>query len=557
MNDGARATHTDPLIGRVLDGRYRLVSPIADGGMGRVYLAEQQALDRTVAIKVLRVDEDSGSLDNFRARFFREAKLSSRLSHPNTVRVYDYGKTDDDIYYIVMEYIRGSTLNAILKLEGPMDPLRAIGLALQLCGSLAEAHALGVIHRDLKPDNLMISRQADGQESLRVLDFGIARPLLDNDLPTQSGLLYGSPGYMSPEQILGHELTVRSDLYSVGAILFRTLTGRRPFTQEKSTLLLAQHLHSEPPTFSDINPRLTLPQSLEWVVRQCLKKDPAERFSSVAELAWALRICSMELRGMSTPVPMALRDGRVILPPEVESGLRRLDGGDATIASSAQSSRILTPVGLPAPRRTPPVVIALATALAICVAFGASAWWSVVYLAPPADPPLSEAPDATRMASPEPPLTSESPQPAPPAPVAVAPAPVPVPQAEPPRPAPAPRTPQPRERAPQPEPAPQPQPQVAAVLPPEPAPQPAPAAPAPSVEAVSLAVLTFESDPPGATVRLNGVAIGRTPLRGQPVAHGVYELRLENGAQSIVRTIRIGSRGSTSYRWQGDQLLAR
>src|SRR5688572_7153666 len=205
--DEDQPTHAmvaDPLVGRILDGRYKIIRRLATGGMGQVYLAEQQGLGRTVAVKVLSTPPSESETNDFRERFFREARLCSRLTHPNTVRIYDYGHTSDDVYYIVMEYLDGQTLTMVLR-EAPLDPLRVIALAAQVCSSLSEAHALGLIHRDLKPDNLIITRPADGREFVRVVDFGIAKDMLGGDAPTQAGMLFGSPGYMSPEQILRSE----------------------------------------------------------------------------------------------------------------------------------------------------------------------------------------------------------------------------------------------------------------------------------------------------------------------------------------------------------------
>jgi serine/threonine protein kinase len=323
------AIAADPLVGRVLDGRFRIVRRLATGGMGRVYVAEQRGLERTVALKVLGVDPGRKVDASFRDRFFREAKLCSKLSHPNTVRIYDYGQTEDGVFYIAMEFLDGQTLSAILK-SGPLDPVRLVNFAVQVCGSLAEAHGLGLIHRDLKPDNLIVTRTADGREFVRVLDFGVAKDTTATDLPTEAGMVYGSPGYMSPEQILDHQLTARSDIYSLGAILYRMATGSKPFGSTNAVALLTRHVYSPPQPFREANPHIEVLRSLEWITLTCLAKDPADRFATSAEVARALKVVELEARGLLAKVELSLRDGRLVLSPEVEEGLMRF-GGDISV----------------------------------------------------------------------------------------------------------------------------------------------------------------------------------------------------------------------------------
>jgi serine/threonine protein kinase len=323
------AIAADPLVGRVLDGRFRIVRRVATGGMGRVYIAEQRGLERTVALKVLGVEGGRRVDASFRDRFFREAKLCSKLTHPNTVRIYDYGQTEDGVFYIAMEFLDGQTLSAILK-SGPLDPVRIVNFAVQVCGSLAEAHSLGLIHRDLKPDNLIVTRTADGREFVRVLDFGVAKDTTNTDLPTEAGMVYGSPGYMSPEQILDQALSPRSDIYSLGAILYRMATGTKPFGSTNAVALLTRHVYSPPQPFREANPHLEIPRSLEWVTLTCLAKDPADRFATSAEVARALKVCELEARGLLANAELRLHEGRLQLSREVEEGLLRF-GGDISV----------------------------------------------------------------------------------------------------------------------------------------------------------------------------------------------------------------------------------
>lgn len=313
------------LIGRVLDGRYRILSELARGGMGRVYKAEQQPLGRPIALKVLEIGQREGDeAESFRQRFFREAAICAKLTHPNTVRIFDYGKTEDGIFFIAMELLEGLTLRQVLTSDAPLEPWRVIELTLQICGSLAEAHGLGLVHRDLKPSNIILTKHADGREFVNILDFGLVKDIGVEAATeaTQAGVILGSPMYMSPEQILQSQLDGRSDIYSLGVTLFSAFTGRKPFRQESALALMNCHLNVPPPPFAEVNPELDLPASLEWITRTCLQKDPARRFASVKELARALRAADLELRGALPNLVMELDDaGRVRLPPEFEEQL--------------------------------------------------------------------------------------------------------------------------------------------------------------------------------------------------------------------------------------------
>jgi serine/threonine protein kinase len=467
----------DPLLGRDLDGRYRIVSRLGAGGMGKVYLAEQHGLDRQVAVKVLSATADDG--DRFRERFFREAKFSSRLKHPNTVRVFDYGQTPDGVFYIVMELLEGATLGTLLRREGVLDPLRCVALGQQVCASLAEAHELGVVHRDLKPDNLFVTRTADGKEFLKVLDFGIAKDTTTADLPTQTGTVLGSPAYMAPEQILEQQLTPKADLYSVGAVMYRALTLRQPHGEADAIAAMARHVFADVVPFAKARPDLKLPASLEFVVRTCLSKKADDRFVSVHELARALKVVELELRGLVQPTELAIRDGRLVLVPEVEAQLARFEGNvtgssprapltgvDMAPAEPSQSlsTRLRHPAVLVVGGMVPIVGISAAALALLLLAIFAGVMWSTSRGSPaPAPAPVVVAP-AVPVPEPLPaPVAAPAPPPAPTA----APAPeVPAPAVAPARTPPAP---------------PRPAPAVVPVPAPAPAPAPTPApAPAPA-----------------------------------------------------------------------------
>ncbi len=423
----------DARIGRVLAGRYRVERELAKGGMGRVFLATQLPLERPVAVKVLN-PEFQKTDPQFVKRFCLEASISARLSHPNVITIHDYGETESGDLFMAMEFLDGQPLSRLIAREAPLAADRVLHVAIQVCRALREAHSKGVIHRDLKPGNVMVVTSGDDPDFVKVLDFGLVKLFQKDDHVglgpleveglgeaedlTRAGTLLGSPRYMSPEQIRGDTLDPRTDIYSLGIILYQMVTGRAPFSGKTSVDVIYKHMNHKVPPLEGSD----CPPALEDIVLRCLAKDREDRYASMGDLLLALKDAQRIITGHSSgtdsiPVSQRAVTGWHAVPREpivAESSDSRSGPRESTEAAFRDPAlhEDLTPSGelRRAPRPPPsgrlPLVLASSGFVVAIVAL-------IVVMRSP--PPERTTPAASP-AAPTAPVAAPSPPPAPVAP---------------------------------------------------------------------------------------------------------------------------------------------
>jgi eukaryotic-like serine/threonine-protein kinase len=287
------------LAGKEIAGRYRILKKLGEGGMGAVYRAEQISLKRAVAVKLLK--PELGSHQTILQRFNAEAHAVAKLSHPNTVNIYDFGQDTDGSLFIAMEFIEGRSLREAIQQEGPFSPARALAIALQVAASLSDAHAHSIVHRDLKPDNVMLQDRGKHKDVVRVLDFGIAKLRDDNRATqaamTQAGDMLGTPQYMAPEQIRGEAIDGRTDVYALGCMIYEMVTARLPYEAPTIMAMLSKHLLETPVPPTQRRPELALPPAIDQLVLSAMAKNPDERPATMDQLSELMTALQATLPG--------------------------------------------------------------------------------------------------------------------------------------------------------------------------------------------------------------------------------------------------------------------
>jgi eukaryotic-like serine/threonine-protein kinase len=379
------ASPDDPLVGTTLAERYRVIRRIGEGGMGLVYEAEHAVIEKRVALKVLR--EDFSSRPEVVQRFQLEAKSASRIGHEHIVDISDFGTMPSGASYFVMEFLDGEDLANVLAREGTIPAERAVRILLQCCRALGAAHSKGIVHRDMKPENIFLTHRGDNPDFVKIVDFGIAKmsDIETDGAPgrklTKTGMIFGTPEYMSPEQAAGKKLDHRVDTYAMGVILFECLVGRVPFVGDTFMGVLTQHMFEDPPAIRELNPSTTASPELESVVYKALAKAPEDRFQTMDDLHDAMEAA---LAGDGDGTFVGYGD-----PVKMRATPRRANAA-ARVAATPDSS------GLPR------AALLSAAALLLVVLSGTGVWLYARASAPIAPEPLTRDAPANPSVNPTP-----------------------------------------------------------------------------------------------------------------------------------------------------------
>jgi serine/threonine-protein kinase len=367
--------YQDPLVGRLVANRYRVLKPLGEGGMGQVYLAEHEAIEKKVALKVLR--PEYSRKEDIVTRFQQEAISASRIKHPNVLDVFDFGKLDTGEAFLAMEYLEGRDLSDELAKVGIIEPQRGTHIALQVCRALAAAHSRGVVHRDMKPENVFLQRTADGDEMVKIVDFGIAQLRSTEEAAkaqqsrrrlTKTGMIFGTPEYMAPEQAAGRTADQRVDIYAVGVILYEMFTAAVPFTGDSFMAVLSKTLNDPHPPMRQMNGFLAISPDLEQVIDRALAKEPDDRYLTMSDFITALlgtpegapfarlqgslmdaRLSSVPPAGPGVPTAAQFSSGRVgtaPIPQQSETIIAPPSGTQSLGTPEGAGNRTATPIGV-------------------------------------------------------------------------------------------------------------------------------------------------------------------------------------------------------------------
>lgn len=393
----------DPLIEQLVADRYRIIRKLGEGGMGSVYLAEHVVIEKKMALKVLAPELARRS--DLVARFLQEARSASRIGHENVIDISDFGQSVDGLVYIAMEFLDGKDLGEIVRTQGAMTWTEARDIVLQICRALRAAHDKGIVHRDMKPENIFLVQREGQPHFVKILDFGIAKVMgLDPNGPrlTRTGMIFGTPEYMAPEQAEGKDTDHRADIYAVGCIIYHLITGQTPFVAESFMTMLTKHLMEDPVAPSSRRPDLAITPEMDNLVLKALEKDRDKRWQSMAELLDAVAVCP----GPESSAPKLPGGQTVEMGGAHAAAALRVLRAKGSAPATARVSRKVVDAELPdidadvRPRpkvrnTTNVVLIAVGVALGVAVA----AWFAFSHGR--AVPPISSTkPDETAQAAP-------------------------------------------------------------------------------------------------------------------------------------------------------------
>lgn len=394
----------DPLVGKLVSDRYRIIRKLGEGGMGAVYLAEHVLIEKKVALKVLA--PELARRNDLAARFLQEARSASRIGHENVIDISDYGQSAEGSVYIAMEFLDGVDLGKTVGETGPLPWARAKGIVLQICRALRAAHGQGIVHRDMKPENIFLIQREGRPDFVKLLDFGIAKVMGMDNTPrlTRTGMIFGTPEYMAPEQAEGKDADHRADIYAVGCVIYHLVTGAAPFAAPSFMAMLTKHLLEDPVAPGVRRPDLGIPAALDALVLKALEKDRARRMQNMQEMIAAVEACEA--------VPAVGRS----------SATRELGGGEPVAARTVvgQEADVDAPTVLGTATTQSPVAraarfpgrrVALVVAGTIA-GTSAALWWALSERpapAPTAVAPTPPSPPGVAKPTPSPPSPAEAP----------------------------------------------------------------------------------------------------------------------------------------------------